>query len=154
MGGTFRSAATVRPIPAWTFRMPCFSVAKRGAEEAERSMWSLWEDSQQCYFRIYRRYLAYRRDDSDTQQAEAECYKVKLGEKQKRQTSLTGDDRRTGKNLRRPHQLVAVDGVGGAKQRRLEEDKLSTDGEKVQVPGLIDLLERQKFARFIGRKVR
>jgi hypothetical protein len=67
---------------------------------------------------------------------------------------LTGDDRRTGKNLRRPHQLVAVDGVGGAKQRRLEEDKLSTDGEKVQVPGLIDLLERQKFARFIGRKVR
>ncbi len=79
--------------------------------------------------------------------------------------------------------------MGGAKQRRLEEDKRSTDGEKMQVPGLIDLLEdlpeeftfaepysgakyqlaeatnfnderklpvgeRQKFARFIGRKVR
>jgi hypothetical protein len=75
-------------------------------------------------------YLAYRRDDSDAQQAEAECYKVKPGEKGKRQTRLKGDDRRTGKNLRRPHQLVAVDGVGCAKKRRLEEDKLTTDGEK------------------------
>jgi hypothetical protein len=36
---------------------------------------------------------------------------------------------------------LAVDGVGGAKQRRLEEDKLATDGEMMQVPGLIDLLE-------------
>jgi hypothetical protein len=42
-------------------------------------------------------YLAYRRDDSDAQQAEAECYKVKPGEKEKRQMRLTGDDRRTGK---------------------------------------------------------
>ncbi len=60
-------------------------------------------------------YLAYRRDDSDAQQAETECYKVKPGEKEKRQRRLTGDDRRTGKNLRRPHQLVSFDGVGGAK---------------------------------------
>jgi hypothetical protein len=67
--------------------------------------------------------------------------KVQPGEKKKRQTRLTGDDRRTGKNICRPHQLVAVDGVGGAKQRRLEGDKLTTDGEKIQVPGLIDLLE-------------
>jgi len=51
------------------------------------------------------------------------------------------DERRTGKNLRRPHQLVAVDGVGGAKERRLEENKIATDGEKMQVPGLVDLLE-------------
>jgi hypothetical protein len=133
--------------------------------------------------------LTYHRDYSDEQQAESECYKVKTGEKEKRQTRLTGDDHRTGKNLRRPHQLVVVEVVGGAKQRRLEEDKLSTDSEKMQVPGLIDLLEdlpegftfaepysgakyqlaeatdfsnerkvpvggRQKFARFIGRKVR
>ena len=45
-------------------------------------------------------YLAYRRDDGDAQQAEAECYKVKPGEKEKRQMRLTGDDRRTGKTLR------------------------------------------------------
>jgi hypothetical protein len=73
-------------------------------------------------------YLAYHRDDSDTEQTEVECYMVKPGEKEKRQTRLTGDDHRTGKNLRRPHQLVSVNDVGGVKQRRLEEDKLSTDG--------------------------
>jgi hypothetical protein len=33
-------------------------------------------------------YLAYRRDDGDAQQAEAECYKVQSGEKKKRQTQL------------------------------------------------------------------
>ena len=86
-------------------------------------------------------YLAYRRDDGDEQQNEAECYKVQTGEKKKRQTRLTGDDRRTGKNLLRPHQLVSVDGMGGVKQRRLEENKLTNDGEKMQVPGHIDLLE-------------
>ena len=78
---------------------------------------------------------------------------------------MTGDDRRSGKNLRRPHQLVAVNGVGGAKKRRLEEEgKLANDGEKMQVPGLVDLLEatdfshersvhivrRRPLARFIG----
>jgi len=135
-------------------------------------------------------YLAYRKDDGDdANKTEAECYKAQSDEKMKRKTRLTGDDRRTGKNLRRPHQLVAVDGVGGAKQRRLEEEKTATDGEKMQVPGLVDLLEdlpeeftfaepytgakyklaeatdfsderkvpvggRQKFSRFIGRKVR
>ncbi len=31
--------------------------------------------------------------------------------------------------------------MGGAKKRRREEDKLATDREKVQVPGLVDLLE-------------
>ena len=50
-------------------------------------------------------YLTYHRDDSDVQQTESQCYKVKPGEKEK------------GKH------------------------KLSTDGEKMQVPGLIDLLE-------------
>ena len=47
--------------------------------------------------------------------------------------------------MRRPHQLVAVDGVGGAcnsaKMKRLEEDKVANDGEKLQVPGFVDLLE-------------
>ena len=52
-------------------------------------------------------------------------------EKEKRKTRLTRDDRRTGKNLRRPHQLVAVDGVGDAMQRRLEEDRLATDRERI-----------------------
>ena len=56
-------------------------------------------------------YLAYRRE-GDAHQAEADCYKVHPDEKKKRKTPLTGDDRRTGKNLRRPHQLVAVDSVG------------------------------------------
>jgi hypothetical protein len=79
-------------------------------------------------------YLAYRRDEGDAQQAEADCYRVQPDETKKRKTRLTGDDRRTGKNLRQPHQLVAVDGVGGVKTRRLEEDKLATDGEKMQVP--------------------
>jgi hypothetical protein len=73
-------------------------------------------------------YLTYHRDDSDAEQTEVEYYMVKPGEKEKRQTRLTGDDRRTGKNLRRPHQLVSVNDVGSANQRRLEEDKLSTDG--------------------------
>ena len=86
-------------------------------------------------------YLAYRRDDGDERLNEAGCYKVQTDETKKRQTRLTGDDRRTGKNLRRPHQLVAVDGVGGAKHRRLEENKLTNDGEKMQMPGHIDLLE-------------
>jgi hypothetical protein len=36
---------------------------------------------------------------------------------------------------------VAVDDVGGAKHRRLEENKLTNDGEKMQIPGHIDLLE-------------
>ena len=45
------------------------------------------------------------------------------------------------KNMRRPHQLVAVDGVGGAKMKRLEEDKVANDGEKLQVTGFVDLLE-------------
>ena len=36
---------------------------------------------------------------------------------------------------------MAVDSVGGPKKRRREEDKLATDREKVQVPGLVDLLE-------------
>ena len=85
-------------------------------------------------------YLAYRRD-SDAQQVGAECYKAQPEEKSKRTTRLVGDDRRTGKNMRRPHQLVAVDGVGGAKMKRLEEDKLANDGEKLQVPGFMDLLE-------------
>ncbi len=31
--------------------------------------------------------------------------------------------------------------MGGVKQRRLEEDKFTTDGENMQVPGIIDLLE-------------
>ena len=31
--------------------------------------------------------------------------------------------------------------MGGAKQRRLEENKLTNDGEKMQMPGHIDLLE-------------
>ena len=43
--------------------------------------------------------------------------------------------------MRRPHQLVAVDGVGGAKMKRLEEDKGADNGEKLQVPGFVDLLE-------------
>jgi hypothetical protein len=86
-------------------------------------------------------YLAYRRDDGDERLNEAGCYKVQTDETKKRQTRLTGDDRRTGKNLRRPHQLVAVDGVGGAKHRRLEENKLTNDGEKMQMPGHVDLLE-------------
>ena len=45
------------------------------------------------------------------------------------------------KNMRRPHQLVAVDGVGGAKVKMLEEDKVTNDGEKVQVTEFVDLLE-------------
>ncbi len=40
-------------------------------------------------------YLAYRRDDGDAQQAEAECYKVQPGDKEEMQTQLTGDDRST-----------------------------------------------------------
>ena len=43
--------------------------------------------------------------------------------------------------MRRPHQLVAVDGVGGAKVKRLEEDKVTNDGKKLQVSGFLDLLE-------------
>ena len=31
---------------------------------------------------------------------------------------------------------MVVDGVDGVKKRRLEEDKLATDGKKMQVPGL------------------
>jgi hypothetical protein len=57
-------------------------------------------------------YLAYRRGDYEAQQAGSDCYKAQPEEKKKRKTRLTGDDRRTGKNLRRPRQLVAVAGVG------------------------------------------
>ena len=46
-----------------------------------------------------------------------------------------------GKNMRRPHQLVAVDGVGGAKMKRLEDDKIANDEEKLQLPGFVELLE-------------
>ena len=31
--------------------------------------------------------------------------------------------------------------MGGAKMKRLEEDKGAGDGEKLQVPGFVDLLE-------------
>ena len=43
---------------------------------------------------------------------------------------------------------MTVDGVGVAKKRRLEEDKLADDGEKMHVPGLVDLLENlpEEFA--------
>ena len=85
-------------------------------------------------------YLAYRRD-SDAQIVGDECYKVQSEKISKRTTQLVGDDRRTGKNMRRPHQIVAVDGVGGAKMKRLEEDKGADDGEKLQVPEFVDLLE-------------
>jgi hypothetical protein len=71
----------------------------------------------------------------------AACYKAQPEEKSKRTTRLVGDDRRTGKNMRRPHQLVAVDGVGGAKMKRLEKDMIANDGEKLPVPGFVDLLE-------------
>ena len=176
MVSTFRSTATVRPILARAFRMPCFSFAKRGAEEAERSMWASRgpkltghdayplavkirndatfgyiedindenEEEDQSFDaktlvgivteamaekeRKVQMYFAYRRDDGDAQQAEAECCKVKSGEKQKRQTRLTGDDRRTGKTPRRPHQLVAVDGVGGAKLRRVKKSRQNSPG--------------------------
>ena len=85
-------------------------------------------------------YLAYRRD-SDAQQVGDECYNAQPEKISNRTTRLVGDDRRTGKNMRRPYQLVAVDGVGGAKMKRLEEDKVTNDGEKLQVPGFVDLLE-------------
>ena len=64
-------------------------------------------------------YLPYRRD-SDAQQMGDECYKVQSEKIGKRTTRLVGGDRRTGKNMRRPHQLEVVDGVGGAKMKRLE----------------------------------
>ena len=43
--------------------------------------------------------------------------------------------------MRRPHQLLSVDGVDGAKMKRLEEDKGADDREKMQVTGFVDLLE-------------
>ena len=49
------------------------------------------------------------------------------------------------KNMRRPHQLVAVDDVGNAKMKRPEEDKGADDGEKLQVSGFVDLLEDLEF---------
>jgi hypothetical protein len=67
-------------------------------------------------------YLGYHRD-SDAQQMGAECNKAQPEEKSKRTTRLVGDDRRTGQNMRRPHQLVAIDGMGDAKMKRLEEIK-------------------------------
>ena len=35
----------------------------------------------------------------------------------------------------RPHQIVTVDDMDGDKMKRLEEDKLANDGEKLQVSG-------------------
>ena len=68
------------------------------------------------------RYLEYRRD-SDAQQVGDECYNAQPEKISNRTTRLVGDDRRTGKNMRRPHQLVAIDGMGDAKMKRLEEIK-------------------------------
>jgi hypothetical protein len=78
-------------------------------------------------------YLAYRRDDSDAQQGEADCYKVQPGEKKKRQKRLTGDDRRTGKTLRQPHQLVVVDG-GSHLQSRMQGQ--STSWQRRQISAM------------------
>ena len=69
-------------------------------------------------------YLVYHRD-SDAQQVRDECYKMQPEKISKRTTRLVGDDRRTGKNMCRSHQLVRVDGVGGAKMKRLEGDKVA-----------------------------
>jgi hypothetical protein len=61
-------------------------------------------------------YQSYHRGDDETQQEGHDCYKVQSTEKKKRKTRLTRDGLRTGKNLRRPHQLVAVNDVGGVKK--------------------------------------
>ena len=70
-------------------------------------------------------YLAYRR--GDVRQAGCDCYKAQPEEKNRRKTRLTGDDRRTGKNLRlvqrRPGQLFTVDDVGGHQAVRESLDK-------------------------------
>ena len=80
-------------------------------------------------------YLAYPRDEGDAQQTEADCYKVHPDEKKKRKTRLTMDDRRTGKNLRRPHQLVAVDGVGGAKKEGWKKISLQQTEKRCRCQG-------------------
>jgi hypothetical protein len=77
-------------------------------------------------------YLVYHRN-SDAQQVGDECYKAQLEKKSKRKTQLVGDDRRTDKNMCRPNHLVTVDDVGGVKMKRLEKDKVTNDGEKLQV---------------------
>jgi hypothetical protein len=44
-----------------------------------------------------------------------------------------------------------VDGVGGAKKTRLEEDKLANDGGKMQVQGFVELLLREWWNDTINR---